>query len=123
MKPNIRKRQDIDSFINEESQNNPPPVVSSNSSVSANKPSAFAKPTFGANKKASENKTEAEKNLQSFVSPAKPPSRQTFNVVENSEAKQPGIEEDLRKLNVTPVTQKKGPSVFIKPNLPKMKKF
>jgi len=84
MKPNIRKRQDIDSFINEESQNNPPPVVSSNSSAAANKPSAFTKPTFGAvvNKKASEDKSEAEKNLQSFVSPAKPPSRQTFNVVE-----------------------------------------
>jgi len=78
--PKSKRQQDIDSFINEESQNNPPPALQSNSSVS--KPSAFTKPTFGlpATKKATEDKTES--NLQQFVSPAKPPSRGTFNAVE-----------------------------------------
>ena len=56
----------------------------------------------------------------------KPPSRQTFNdqhAYQDSEAKQPGTAEDLRRVNVTPVVIKKGPAIFLKPNLPKMKKF
>lgn len=70
MRPNIRKKQDIDSFINDELedlQENPGSKtgITSNPAVktAVKKPNAFAKPTFGiggSKKVSEENKIEAE---------------------------------------------------------------
>lgn len=69
MRPSIRKKQDIDSFINDELEDlqdktRPKPTITSNLSVimAAKKPNAFAKPTFGiaGSKKGAINEDEIE---------------------------------------------------------------